>query len=320
MRRVFSYFSLFRSSVSVVLLCRSARTRVSSGKIRQEGTSHSQIMRTLHVLTDVYGPRLTGSPNLKAAGDWAIKQMDDVGLEERPSRAVGLRASGLGERAPLGAHRLAGQGSLVVEVLAWTPGTNGPRARRPCRSRCRQRPTQEELTTFSTGSRPSRARSCSSARRSVVPVTFNLPPLRREDADVREQLNRGAAGPAAASAAAAAAARSARARQPRPLHERSDRGAARPVPVGNGALVRINDAGREHGQIRAFNNRDLRRDEGGADGRDAQRGLRPHLAPARRRHAGRARVRHRQPHVSRRARPLQRRSPRFPAATRRRKS
>src|SRR5262245_45800871 len=32
-------------------------------KIRQEETDHSQIMHTMHFLTDVYGPRLTGSPN-----------------------------------------------------------------------------------------------------------------------------------------------------------------------------------------------------------------------------------------------------------------
>jgi len=35
-------------------------------KIRQEAISNSKILQTLHVLTDVYGPRLTGSPNLKA--------------------------------------------------------------------------------------------------------------------------------------------------------------------------------------------------------------------------------------------------------------
>jgi hypothetical protein len=38
-----------------------------NAKIRKEGMEHSQIMRTLHFLTDVHGPRLTGSPNLKAA-------------------------------------------------------------------------------------------------------------------------------------------------------------------------------------------------------------------------------------------------------------
>jgi hypothetical protein len=48
-------------------------------KIRQEATSRSQILATLHMFTDVYGPRLTGSPNLKAAGEWAVQQMTSWG-------------------------------------------------------------------------------------------------------------------------------------------------------------------------------------------------------------------------------------------------
>src|SRR5476651_902964 len=49
-------------------------------KIRQEENSHSQIMKTLHMLADVYGPRVTGSPRLKAAGEWAIKEMQSWGF------------------------------------------------------------------------------------------------------------------------------------------------------------------------------------------------------------------------------------------------
>src|ERR1043166_7608369 len=44
-------------------------------RIRQEEKSNSQIMKTMHMFTDVYGPRLTGSPNHKAAAEWAVKQM-----------------------------------------------------------------------------------------------------------------------------------------------------------------------------------------------------------------------------------------------------
>src|SRR5882762_9203127 len=51
-----------------------------SVKIREEESSHSQIMRTLHFLADVYGPRVTGSPSLKAAGEWAIKTMEGWGF------------------------------------------------------------------------------------------------------------------------------------------------------------------------------------------------------------------------------------------------
>ena len=51
-----------------------------NARIRKEGRENSQILRTMHYLTDVYGPRLTGSPNHKAAAEWAIKQMTEWGL------------------------------------------------------------------------------------------------------------------------------------------------------------------------------------------------------------------------------------------------
>ena len=51
-----------------------------NAKIRQEEASRSQIMRVVHMLTDVYGPRVTGSPSLKAAGEWAVKEMTGWGL------------------------------------------------------------------------------------------------------------------------------------------------------------------------------------------------------------------------------------------------
>ena len=50
-------------------------------RIRDEALFRSQIMRTVHFLTDVYGPRLTGSPNYKAASEWALQQMQSWGLE-----------------------------------------------------------------------------------------------------------------------------------------------------------------------------------------------------------------------------------------------
>ena len=50
-------------------------------RIRKEATERSQIMKTMHMFTDVHGPRLTGSPNHKAAAEWAVKQMTAWGLE-----------------------------------------------------------------------------------------------------------------------------------------------------------------------------------------------------------------------------------------------
>ena len=95
-------------------------------KIRREATENSQIMRTLHFLTDVYGPRLTGSPNLKAAQDWVVQGDDALGVEERAPRAVDFGHPGLGEREARRCTSISPvKDSLVAEALAWTPGTNG---------------------------------------------------------------------------------------------------------------------------------------------------------------------------------------------------
>jgi carboxypeptidase Q len=47
---------------------------------RDEELRHSQVMDTISWLADVYGPRLTGSPALKQAADWAGKRMGEWGL------------------------------------------------------------------------------------------------------------------------------------------------------------------------------------------------------------------------------------------------
>src|SRR5947207_1317683 len=49
-------------------------------QIREEGTNHSQVMQTLSYLTDVIGPRLTGSPNLKRANEWTREKLASWGL------------------------------------------------------------------------------------------------------------------------------------------------------------------------------------------------------------------------------------------------
>jgi hypothetical protein len=49
-------------------------------RIREEGLNHSQVMKTLSYLTDVIGPRLTGSPNLKHANEWTRDKLTEWGL------------------------------------------------------------------------------------------------------------------------------------------------------------------------------------------------------------------------------------------------
>ena len=49
-------------------------------KIREEGLQRSKVMETASYLTDVFGPRLTNSPNIKAAAQWTTKKMTEWGL------------------------------------------------------------------------------------------------------------------------------------------------------------------------------------------------------------------------------------------------
>ena len=49
--------------------------------IKTEGFQNSQIMDTLSYVTDVFGPRLTNSPNLKNAQNWTRDRMISWGLQ-----------------------------------------------------------------------------------------------------------------------------------------------------------------------------------------------------------------------------------------------
>lgn len=54
----------------------------SINKIKQQGLNpdNSKVMEIMSYLTDVYGPRLTGSPNVQKAGDWTVAKMKEWGL------------------------------------------------------------------------------------------------------------------------------------------------------------------------------------------------------------------------------------------------
>ena len=52
-------------------------------RIKQEGLNNSQVMNILSWLTDVHGPRLTGSPNLRAAAEWTVEIFREWGMEAR---------------------------------------------------------------------------------------------------------------------------------------------------------------------------------------------------------------------------------------------
>lgn len=54
---------------------------VTINKIKQEGFQRSKLMNNLSLLTDVYGPRLTLSPNFKKAAEYAKATLESYGLQ-----------------------------------------------------------------------------------------------------------------------------------------------------------------------------------------------------------------------------------------------
>ena len=94
-------------------------------KIKTEGLEQSQVMDTLWYLTDAYGPRLTNSPNIRAAGAWATRRMTEWGLSQPRQEAWGPFGRGW-TNEKFTANVVTPQPfPLIAFARAWTPGTSG---------------------------------------------------------------------------------------------------------------------------------------------------------------------------------------------------
>ena len=51
-----------------------------AGAIISQAMDHSEVMKNLEHLTDVIGPRLTGSPAMRRANDWTAERFKAYGL------------------------------------------------------------------------------------------------------------------------------------------------------------------------------------------------------------------------------------------------
>jgi hypothetical protein len=221
-----------------------------AARIRREATDRSQIMRTLEVLTDLYGPRVTGSPSLQAAGEWAVKTMESWGLTNGRLEPWDFGRPGWANER-LSAHLLAPvKDHLVAEAVAWTPGTEGAVRGFAFQLTPPENATAAQVTAYlNTVKDQVRGRIVLAGRSVQVPVDLEPPVTRCADADLRTFYGQN------------------------PVAQRADAGGCRGTPrattaldvqasraideflVGNGALVRINDAGLPHGIIAAFQNR-----------------------------------------------------------------
>jgi carboxypeptidase Q len=245
--------ALITSLLCLPILAQSQSDKDLLERIRKEERDNSQLMKTEHMLTDVYGPRLTGSPNHKAAAEWAVKQMTAWGLQNAHIEPWDFGHVGwLNERFT--GHMIAPiKDVLTCEVLAWTPSTRGVVHANAYQLILPDRPSQEQLTAFfETQKAKVRGRIVMAGKHTVVPVNLNPPAKRITDEQAEQRFGANARPfafptPTPTPTPAPGA--------PKPLTNRQIDEQLDTFLKQNGALIRVNDAGREFRQIRAFNNR-----------------------------------------------------------------
>ena len=94
-------------------------------KIKDEGMNRSQVMQTLSYLSDVIGPRLTASPNMKRANEWTREKLTEWGLQNGHLEAWGPFGRGW-SLEKFSAQVVSPQNiPLIAFPKAWSPGVKG---------------------------------------------------------------------------------------------------------------------------------------------------------------------------------------------------
>jgi len=95
-------------------------------KIKDEGMNRSEVMKTLGYLSDVIGPRLTASPNMKRANEWTRDQLTKWGLQNGHLEAWGPFGRGWSLKK-FSAQVVEPQAiPLIAYPKAWSPGFAAP--------------------------------------------------------------------------------------------------------------------------------------------------------------------------------------------------
>lgn len=94
-------------------------------EIKAEGFNNSQVMELLSYLTDVHGPRLTGSPGLASANKWVVEKLDEWGLVNTEIEPWGTFGNGWTNERVYVAMAAPQYMPMIAYPKAWTPGTNG---------------------------------------------------------------------------------------------------------------------------------------------------------------------------------------------------
>lgn len=95
------------------------------GRIRDEGMNRSRVMETTSWLTDVYGPRLTNSPNEDSASVWTMKTLAGWGISNPRLETWGPFGRGW-KNEFVSVRAITPQPyPIAANVTAWSAGTAG---------------------------------------------------------------------------------------------------------------------------------------------------------------------------------------------------
>jgi carboxypeptidase Q len=245
----------------------------TSARMRSEELEHSQIMHTLHMLTDRYGPRVTGTPNHEAAAKWAAAEMTAWGMKNAHLEPWDFGRAGWLNESATGAIIAPVRENVKFEVLAWTPSTKGTvsasaieiipplgpevpaaengegRGGRGGRGGAPARlgPTKAELTEWLASTKDRvRGKIVLVGKAAVIPVNFDPPAKRRTDEQVKEQYESPNGGRGGRGARGGRGGEETDPNRYTPVQAAEQLDA---MLLANGALLRINDAARGEGII-----------------------------------------------------------------------
>jgi carboxypeptidase Q len=207
-------------------------------------------MRIVHFLTDVYGPRVTGSPNFKAAGQWALEQMQNWGMQNENAENWAFSHTGwVCEKSSV--QVLTPYRSMLnARVVAWTPSTKGVVRAKVAQITPPDKPTLEELMNYLNAAEDNlRGRVVMVGAHTTIPIDFNAPNKRRDESELRIQFDPANAAPVPQRPPET------QADQPKRLSSREIEEKIDSFLLSAGALVKVTDAARNHGQIRVTANR-----------------------------------------------------------------
>jgi hypothetical protein len=95
-------------------------------RIREEGFRHSHVMEFADALTNGIGPRLTGSPNMKAANQWTKDTLTRIGLENAHLEDWGEFGMGWQQVNTWGRMITPDSEPVWLQAAPWSPATSGP--------------------------------------------------------------------------------------------------------------------------------------------------------------------------------------------------